>query len=356
MPVTNPPSILDINGTPEQIPVNGSIVANAGTGSFYVYNASTGSTAPLTPVFTAGADANNVVRGIVTDATGRQISVGAAASGSPAIGNPIQTGGTDGTDARAFMTDTLGVGVVANIAWAATIGRISGSIAGHRFGFDSIGGNLASFRATAYIEQTSAARRSVSSTNANDTSAGTGAQQITITYYDNNMNGPITEVLSLNGTTAVNTVNTNIQYIESITVSRVGSNASNLGTISLFAGTGGTGATIGSIGFGLQATGFGDNQTLWAHHYVRPGKTCYILAMSWAVTGISSGGIYIKFINPLTSTNVELQVTPQFGSRYLSGDYVFRCPIPCVGPGRVTMYIESSGGVEVMGSFEFMEF
>src|SRR5574339_412237 len=76
--------------------------------------------------------------------------------------------------------------------------------------------------ATTYTEPGSAAQRSVSSSNANDTSAGTGTRTLRITYYDNDMNGPYTEDITMNGTTPVNTVASDIRFIERIESLTVG--------------------------------------------------------------------------------------------------------------------------------------
>ncbi len=124
-------------------------------------------------------------------------------------------------------------------------------------------------RATVYTAQASAAQRSVKSSSANDTAAGTGARSVRVTYYDNLMAGPKTEDIILNGTTAVNTVNTDIQYIERIDVLTTGSTQGNAGTISLMAAVAGGGATIGTVAAG-------DNGTFWAHHYVAAGLQAYV--------------------------------------------------------------------------------
>lgn len=107
-------------------------------------------------------------------------------------------------------------------------------------------------------------RRSFSSTSGNDNASGSGARQIRLTYYDGQMNGPFTEDLYLSGTTAVDTVNTNIQFVEHIKCTLVGANGINEGNINMFATSSGGGGLIAQIPAG-------DGKTYYAHHYVRSG-------------------------------------------------------------------------------------
>jgi hypothetical protein len=103
---------------------------------------------------------------------------------------------------------------------------------------------------TAYTEQTTNAQRSIASASTNDTAAGTGARTVKIEYLDQTGAGPFTETVTLNGTTYVNTVATNICFIEQITVLTAGSTGSNVGILTLKAATGGGGTTIGTIAAG----------------------------------------------------------------------------------------------------------
>ena len=120
--------------------------------------------------------------------------------------------------------------------------------------------------ASAYTEQSSNAQRSLVSSDATDASASTGARTVRITYYDASMVGPFTETVTMNGTTPVNTVATDICFIEKLEVVTAGSNGGNAGTISLMSATAGGGVTVGTIVVG-------DNETNWCHHYVPSGKT-----------------------------------------------------------------------------------
>src|SRR5208283_3854705 len=100
-------------------PVSGTVTANAGTGNFTVVQATAanllaqvgglgaaGSALVGNPVQVGGSDGTDT-RTLLTDTSGRQIVVGAA-GGAAVVGNPVLSGGSDGTDARTMLTDTSG--------------------------------------------------------------------------------------------------------------------------------------------------------------------------------------------------------------------------------------------------------
>jgi len=182
-------------------------------------------------------------------------------------------------------------------------------------------------RATTYTPQGTNAQRSVSSTSVNDTSAGTGARTVKVTYLNATGNGPFTETITLNGTTAVNTVATNIALIEKMEVVTVGSVGGNEGTIRIHTTTAGGGSVWASI-----ATS--DNRTYWAHHYVPVGKTMFF---STAIAGASvvSGSITVNVLNPV-NTNI-VQFNPGGTLRYntATNHMHFYVPIKITGPAIV---------------------
>jgi len=169
-------------------------------------------------------------------------------------------------------------------------------------------GLLAVMRATAYTEPTTAVQRSVSSANAADAAAGTGARTVKITYFDNTGTGPLTETLTLNGVTPVNTVSTTIRFVEKIEVVTAGSGGANAGVITLFGSTAGGGGTVGTIGVGTLVTGVGDNTTLWAHHYV---SALYTAEYAVLIVSAQSGGsgtsarFFVKSKAPLVANSAE---------------------------------------------------
>ena len=210
-------------------------------------------------------------------------------------------------------------------------------------------------RRTAYTEQTTNAQRSIASANANDTAAGTGARTVQITYLTATGTGPFTETVTLNGTSYVNTVATNICYIEEMRVLTAGSSGSNTGILTLKAATAGGGATIGTI----NAT---NNQTFWCHHYVPIGKICNITGISCGHNGttVGSGALFTINAKYFTVTNgVETQVsdfvrlygqTSTFSRSYAS-------PIKVAGPARLQTYVtpESASSIIYRAAFDFFE-
>lgn len=204
---------------------------------------------------------------------------------------------------------------------------------------------------TTYTEQTSNAQRSLVSTSANDTAAGTGARTVLITYYTSALGGPYTETVTLNGTTPVNTVASDICFIEKMVVTTVGSGGVNAGTISLKASTGGGGATIWSIATGA-------NQTFGAHHYVPAGKSCYLTSCAAGVKGADATGAYIRARDPTNATSAYNQVSdlirvPSNGQTSRS----YNTPIRITGPAVMVMWVapDSSSTRTYYGAFEYYD-
>jgi len=260
-----------------------------------------------------------------------------------------QVGGSDGSTLRALLTDTTGRVVIAPAsASATTAGFVTGDVVLTNTGNVVV-------RRTTLTEQTSNAQRSIVSSSANDTSAGTGARQVKITYYTSAGVGPNTEVVAMNGTTAVNTVSTTICYVEKIEVISVGSTGSNVGSITLKAATAGTGATIMT----MNAT---DNTVYLGLHYVPSGKTCYITGISIGSnsSGISQGGVFTLRAQDLSSTtSPDKQVSDAL---YLFGQSSeitrnYGTPIQVVGPARIQLWVNpfSSNTVTFSGGFDFYE-
>jgi hypothetical protein len=124
-----------------------------------------------------------------------------------------------------------------------------------------------------YNEPTSGAQRSLKSASANDAAAGTGIRSVRIIYYtlasDGTIRGPFTEVVVMNGTSAVATVATDIALIERLEAVTVGSGGKAAGAITLYANNSGGSTAIAVLSQD-------DVQTFLAHHYVATGKQCHI--------------------------------------------------------------------------------
>jgi hypothetical protein len=120
-----------------------------------------------------------------------------------------------------------------------------------------------------YAEPASQAQRSIVSTSATDSDAlGTGARQIRITYLDSNYVLKTEDVLT-NGLTGVNTVGTDIRFIENMEVIK---GVAAVGAVKLMTGLAGAGTEIAGIGIAT-------NQAFFCHHYVPAGKRAWI--MGW---------------------------------------------------------------------------
>lgn len=210
----------------------------------------------------------------------------------------------------------------------------------------------ASILATTYTEQLTNAQRSMSSSSANDTSAGTGARVVRITYYDQTMAGPFTEDVTLNGTSSVNTVATNICFIESMRVITAGSLGNNQGVITLFISTAGGGGTLGTIALN-------DNQTNWCHHYIATGLNFFLQQVICGNQGASNGNLTVLKTSPTIANTPDFVVTPQF--RVPVGTSIapaFAIPIRVTGPARVILQIKqdaSTGTNNWFAGFGYQE-
>jgi hypothetical protein len=190
--------------------------------------------------------------------------------------------------------------------------------------------SILAIRASTYLPQSANFTATLVSSSANDTSAGTAARTILVTYFDQAMAGPFTETITMNGTSNVTASNSNYCYIESIVVVTAGSYGANQGNISLKNG----GTTV--------ATVLADEvKTNLAHHYVASGKTCFIRNISLSST-VVNGSCIVKVQNPVTANSIPQQlgnfirtisVQPQYS--YPMGD------LPVVGPAFIALYFRS---------------
>lgn len=124
-------------------------------------------------------------------------------------------------------------------------------------------GGLYSYLSTATVLK-------VSSSSANDTSAGTGARTVELFGLDGDYN-EISETVTLNGQTAVNTTQSFLRIYRMI-VKTAGTGAQNAGVI--YAGTGTV--TTGVPANKYATIAIGDNQTLMALWTVPAGYTAYV--------------------------------------------------------------------------------
>lgn len=245
-------------------------------------------------------------------------------------------------------------------AWAIAIGQVgnSNSISGRAQGY--LGTTNTSgkpVRATAYAAQGTNAQRSLKSSNVNDNISGSGAQSVTINYLNTSFQLK-SDTVWLSGTLAARTNATDIAFIENMLVAQVGADGGNDGTISIFTDTAGTGSIWGSIAPS-------DNQTMWCHHYVPSGLTCYIIMMTCGAT-IATGQANINHSgNPLSTNTPQQQIGPtlihQGGATW---DHEFEVPLGVTGPDLIWIverptYVtgsQAANGSTAVAGFEYVQF
>jgi hypothetical protein len=152
-----------------------------------------------------------------------------------------------------------------------------GMIAGHKhlfkFGNNSdVNGSIETIwsNSSLYVYPTVAMQMSVSSSSANDSSAGTGARTVSVQGLDQNYN-EVAETIVLNGQSAVLTTNTFIRVFRAFVIT-AGSTETAQGTIYI-----GTGTITGGIPATIYAEiPLGENQTLMAIWTVPANYTFYV--------------------------------------------------------------------------------
>jgi len=174
-----------------------------------------------------------------------------------------------------------------------------------------------------------ASKLKVSSTSANDTSAGTGARTVRIEGL-NSLYVEISETVTLNGQTAVETANTYIA-INNLIVLTVGSGGKNAGDINV--GTGTVTAGVPAVLWDLIGAGF--NQRTTGHYTVPADYTGYLVEELFTA-GQASGSTGVTgkllFTGPDQVTRVGTIVAINNGA--VNYDYKYPIQIPekfCVG-------------------------
>lgn len=138
------------------------------------------------------------------------------------------------------------------------------------------------------------------STSVNDASAGTGARTIAIQYLDANYVAQ-TEVVTLNGTTPVTTVATDMFRPRAMTTTTAGSLAENDGDVLLRAAGGGDTR-------GLMLAG--NNRSMSVHYTVPVGVTAFILAITLEIN--KGEDVVIAFKATAGPSNIFIKVAESF--------------------------------------------
>lgn len=181
-----------------------------------------------------------------------------------------------------------------------------------------------------YVFPASPIQMQVVSSSASDASAGVGIRTIEILYLDTNYN-EVSTIVTLNGTTPVLTVPTNILRINDVHTLTAGSTAQAVGNIS-----------IQSVGGGVtysQITA-GRNTPFQTIYTVPAGKTLYITALHGGARATASG--HVEEVSLRATCTLEGQLTPGiFQSKEIASvsdtsEYIpFTIPIKIAGMSDV---------------------
>lgn len=252
-----------------------------------------------------------------------------------------QVGAVKSASTQPLTTDPAPVHVIGpNTYPAAVTTGFSGSIAGN-----VATSAVAEFAVneTTFVEQTTGAQRSFSSSSAADTAAGTGARTIQLTYYvlaAGVVTGPFTETITMNGVTAVNTVATNITLVEKFEVITAGTGGVNAGIITMFAAAAAAGGAIASIAVG-------DRRTNYAHHYVASGRTC-LLTDFYTMTTVSSAQLpqfsarSLDYATTNAAERILFDNAAQIGSSSRTQTSFLHVPRRVTGPARIQFYVTTT--------------
>jgi len=174
-------------------------------------------------------------------------------------------------------------------------GNVSGTSVIHNFGHNqAVGTSLETIwtEGGIYVYRTTATTMTISSDNANDTSAGTGARTVLVEGLDTNYD-EISETLTMNGTSGVTSANSYLR-VHKMTVKTAGSGGQNAGIIYL--GTGTITAGKPAVVHGLIDTTL--NQSLLGFYTIPNGKTGYIAQVFFS-SGSQKASTAVLKVRPL---------------------------------------------------------
>lgn len=199
-----------------------------------------------------------------------------------------------------------------------------------------------------YSYLSSATILKVSSSNTNDASAGTGARTVQLNGLDSNYD-EISETITLNGQTAVNTTNEYIR-INRMIVKTAGTGDQNAGVI--YAGTGTVTAGVPANKYATIA--IGDNQTLMALWTVPRNHTAYIYNLQLSTGSATTN----KFV---TGRMVIREFGGVFATKYIttfSNIHIFvdlSIPIVATEKSDIELRAKTSSSADgVSGDFEIV--
>ena len=199
----------------------------------------------------------------------------------------IQEKAVDGSDRYTEVVIAIDAGLT--LAAGLITDRTIGNKAGRNTDID-IGTEDVISQGGLYTPPTVARVHNIVSSSASDTSAGVGARTITINGLDSNYSD-ISEIVTLNGTTLVATVNSYI-FINRMTCTTVGTSATNVGNITA------TAVTDATISAQISS---GEGQAQLGVYQVPRGKTMYLSNFN-ASARVSGGGAGTAILQLMTRT------------------------------------------------------
>lgn len=164
-------------------------------------------------------------------------------------------------------------------------GQITGHETTFKFGFNSdVDDSLETIwsEGGAYSYLSSASVLKISSSSTDDDAAGTGARTVEVSGLDENYD-EISETVTLDGQTAVNTTNSYLRVYRMI-IRSAGTGGKNAGTV--YAGTGTV--TSGVPANKFAAIAVGENQTTMAIWTVPAGYTAYLCRATFTVASATA--------------------------------------------------------------------
>ena len=237
--------------------------------------------------------------------------------------------------------------------WDLQVGR--GQITGHQYVFQfgqasTVTTNQSVWATTgAYVFPAAATVMKISSASASDTSAGTGAQTVRIVGLDANYN-VISEIVSLNGQTSVNTVNSYLR-INDFYVTTCGSGNTAAGII--YAGTGVVTAGVPATIYSLMPAAY--NAQTQAIYTVPAGYTAYVSSYTFSSNNgtantTCSGFLYVYLYGNAFPT-IEASARFNGGNTF---DRHFDYPLAFPEKTDLDMHVTSSNSGQMTGEMHIL--
>ncbi len=175
------------------------------------------------------------------------------------------------------------------------------------------------------------------SEDAADNSTGTGVRTLRIDYIDA-AGAEQYEVVTLNGTTGVNTTATNIRFVNDMYTQTAGSNGAAEGHIKIY--------KTGTVGLVYNMVAGGGNKSLIPNRMVPAGKT--LIVKGWNCAEAQGKRVAFR----IRSTDMNNTLIPgvfcfkgiQYLNKSTSGDIEMNIPVPALSIVKVSGWGDAAGG------------